>query len=112
VDSHSEDTIVFYLDGIHTLTCALMLLNTDLHGHVSWGSVKGTYVLTGSRPLRANPVASPLAEIPDQGQVVLPPADLRGGHLASIFVPVLFFFFFLPTGSTRVLTPKAENESS
>lgn len=22
-------------DGIHTLTCALMLLNTDLHGHVS-----------------------------------------------------------------------------
>lgn len=25
------------LDGAHTLTCALMLLNTDLHGHVSWG---------------------------------------------------------------------------
>lgn len=24
-------------DGIHTLTCALMLLNTDLHGHVSAG---------------------------------------------------------------------------
>uniref|UniRef100_A0A8B9PP57 SEC7 domain-containing protein n=1 Tax=Apteryx owenii TaxID=8824 RepID=A0A8B9PP57_APTOW len=23
-------------DGIHTLTCALMLLNTDLHGHSSW----------------------------------------------------------------------------
>lgn len=23
------------LDGAHTLTCALMLLNTDLHGHVS-----------------------------------------------------------------------------
>uniref|UniRef100_A0A4W3HCL7 SEC7 domain-containing protein n=1 Tax=Callorhinchus milii TaxID=7868 RepID=A0A4W3HCL7_CALMI len=22
-------------DGVHTLTCALMLLNTDLHGHVS-----------------------------------------------------------------------------
>ncbi|MGH0120872.1 UNVERIFIED_CONTAM: hypothetical protein FKN15_024353 [Acipenser sinensis] len=24
-------------DGVHTLTCALMLLNTDLHGHVSEG---------------------------------------------------------------------------
>lgn len=22
-------------DSVHTLTCALMLLNTDLHGHVS-----------------------------------------------------------------------------
>lgn len=41
-------TIMFYLDGIHTLTCALMLLNTDLHGHVSWGSIKGTYALTDS----------------------------------------------------------------
>lgn len=29
------------LDGIHTLTCALMLLNTDLHGHVSWGGGGG-----------------------------------------------------------------------
>lgn len=28
------------LDGAHTLTCALMLLNTDLHGHVSWGRGK------------------------------------------------------------------------
>lgn len=26
------------LDGAHTLTCALMLLNTDLHGHVSRGA--------------------------------------------------------------------------
>uniref|UniRef100_A0A803Y0T9 SEC7 domain-containing protein n=1 Tax=Meleagris gallopavo TaxID=9103 RepID=A0A803Y0T9_MELGA len=23
-------------DGVHTLTCALMLLNTDLHGHARW----------------------------------------------------------------------------
>lgn len=23
-----------FADGAHTLTCALMLLNTDLHGHV------------------------------------------------------------------------------
>lgn len=28
-------TINSPLDGAHTLTCALMLLNTDLHGHVS-----------------------------------------------------------------------------
>uniref|UniRef100_A0A670Y7J7 SEC7 domain-containing protein n=1 Tax=Pseudonaja textilis TaxID=8673 RepID=A0A670Y7J7_PSETE len=27
-------------DGIHTLTCALMLLNTDLHGHVSMANKK------------------------------------------------------------------------
>uniref|UniRef100_A0A8C3XT03 Pleckstrin and Sec7 domain containing 2 n=1 Tax=Chelydra serpentina TaxID=8475 RepID=A0A8C3XT03_CHESE len=27
-------------DGIHTLTCALMLLNTDLHGHVTPVCVK------------------------------------------------------------------------
>lgn len=26
--------ICFAVDGAHTLTCALMLLNTDLHGHV------------------------------------------------------------------------------
>ncbi|XP_048371315.1 PH and SEC7 domain-containing protein 2 [Sphaerodactylus townsendi] len=26
-------------DGIHTLTCALMLLNTDLHGHVNSGLI-------------------------------------------------------------------------
>lgn len=34
---HTEDATISDLDGIHTLTCALMLLNTDLHGHVSWG---------------------------------------------------------------------------
>ncbi|XP_027733861.1 PH and SEC7 domain-containing protein 1 isoform X3 [Empidonax traillii] len=27
-------------DGAHTLTCALMLLNTDLHGHALYGSIK------------------------------------------------------------------------
>ncbi|MBN3294753.1 PSD2 protein, partial [Polypterus senegalus] len=27
-------------DGIHTLTCALMLLNTDLHGHTLYNSIK------------------------------------------------------------------------
>ncbi|KPP62337.1 PH and SEC7 domain-containing protein 2-like [Scleropages formosus] len=26
--------------GVHTLTCALMLLNTDLHGHVLYNSIK------------------------------------------------------------------------
>lgn len=30
-------TVSSTLDGAHTLTCALMLLNTDLHGHVSGG---------------------------------------------------------------------------
>lgn len=34
---HTEGAAISDLDGIHTLTCALMLLNTDLHGHVSWG---------------------------------------------------------------------------
>lgn len=29
--------ISFAVDGAHTLTCALMLLNTDLHGHVCTG---------------------------------------------------------------------------
>ncbi|XDV53714.1 hypothetical protein PO909_022149 [Leuciscus waleckii] len=28
-------TIITAQDGVHCLTCALMLLNTDLHGHVS-----------------------------------------------------------------------------
>ncbi|XP_043087145.1 uncharacterized protein LOC122333532 isoform X2 [Puntigrus tetrazona] len=27
-------------DGVHTLTCALMLLNTDLHGHALYNSIK------------------------------------------------------------------------
>lgn len=34
---HSPDLGFVYCplaDGAHTLTCALMLLNTDLHGHV------------------------------------------------------------------------------
>lgn len=34
---HTENAVISDLDGIHTLTCALMLLNTDLHGHVSCG---------------------------------------------------------------------------
>lgn len=29
--------VCFTVDGAHTLTCALMLLNTDLHGHVCTG---------------------------------------------------------------------------
>lgn len=35
-------TLVLPLDGAHTLTCALMLLNTDLHGHVSEGLASGS----------------------------------------------------------------------
>lgn len=36
------------LDGAHTLTCALMLLNTDLHGHVSgeWREGAGRQTLS------------------------------------------------------------------
>lgn len=52
------------LDGIHTLTCALMLLNTDLHGHVSWGSPGGdgsSHQLILSCP-SAVPSSSPLPE--------------------------------------------------
>lgn len=30
-------------DGAHTLTCALMLLNTDLHGHVCTGGLYLTF---------------------------------------------------------------------
>lgn len=29
--------LLFCSDAVHTLTCALMLLNTDLHGQVSVG---------------------------------------------------------------------------
>lgn len=32
--SNEDDEIELDEDGAHTLTCALMLLNTDLHGHV------------------------------------------------------------------------------
>lgn len=39
--AHTEGASISDLDGIHTLTCALMLLNTDLHGHVSWGGRTG-----------------------------------------------------------------------
>ncbi|XP_029297326.1 PH and SEC7 domain-containing protein 2 isoform X2 [Cottoperca gobio] len=35
--SHEEDDGDDNDDGAHTLTCALMLLNTDLHGHVNIG---------------------------------------------------------------------------
>lgn len=43
---HTEGATISDLDGIHTLTCALMLLNTDLHGHVSRGGRKGACLLT------------------------------------------------------------------
>lgn len=39
--AHTEGASISDLDGIHTLTCALMLLTTDLHacelGRPSWG---------------------------------------------------------------------------
>lgn len=43
----SDLSLVYCLaaDGAHTLTCALMLLNTDLHGHVSTG---GLYLLSST----------------------------------------------------------------
>lgn len=51
-------TFTSHLDGAHTLTCALMLLNTDLHGHVSEGMASGSRrtrhikALGGSQPHR------------------------------------------------------------
>lgn len=48
---HTEGATISDLDGIHTLTCALMLLNTDLHGHVSCGGRKGACARTDP-PLR------------------------------------------------------------
>lgn len=44
--AHTEGASISDLDGIHTLTCALMLLNTDLHGHVSWGGPNRVSVLS------------------------------------------------------------------
>ncbi|XP_077166159.1 PH and SEC7 domain-containing protein 2 isoform X2 [Paroedura picta] len=35
-------------DGIHTLTCALMLLNTDLHGHVNIGKKMSCHQFTAN----------------------------------------------------------------
>uniref|UniRef100_G3T563 Pleckstrin and Sec7 domain containing 2 n=1 Tax=Loxodonta africana TaxID=9785 RepID=G3T563_LOXAF len=54
-DSTSED-------GIHTLTCALMLLNTDLHGHVVGVGVGHTLSLTHPELSVYPPFASPLPE--------------------------------------------------
>lgn len=60
---HTEGAAISDLDGIHTLTCALMLLNTDLHGHVSWGGGEERCPLTDSpRLLGASPFSSPLPE--------------------------------------------------
>lgn len=63
------------LDGAHTLTCALMLLNTDLHGHVSgvWREGAGKQALSKtSRPgrPRATQVHRPL----------FPPLEHREAH--------------------------------
>lgn len=57
---HTEGAAISDLDGIHTLTCALMLLNTDLHGHVSWGGLLG-----------ASPFSSPLPETYCLGAMLL-----------------------------------------
>ena len=57
--AHAEAATVSDLDGIHTLTCALMLLNTDLHGHVSWGGRERVCPLTDSSRVVQGPVLSP-----------------------------------------------------
>ena len=61
--AHTEGASISDLDGIHTLTCALMLLNTDLHGHVSWGGRTGVCSLTDFTGCpRASPFSSLLPE--------------------------------------------------
>lgn len=74
-DAHAEDAAISDLDGIHTLTCALMLLNTDLHGHVSRGE-------RGARLCRpqGDPVPSLLTELSCSVTVFLL-ADLGVGQL-------------------------------
>ena len=60
MSAHTEGASISDLDGIHTLTCALMLLNTDLHGHVSWGGCRTGLVFShdSSRVVRG-PALSP-----------------------------------------------------
>ena len=43
LDAYTEGASISDLDGIHTLTCALMLLNTDLHGHVRGRPNRGMF---------------------------------------------------------------------
>lgn len=58
---HTEGATISDLDGIHTLTCALMLLNTDLHGHVSWGGWTGACAFTDPPHLVLGLALSPLS---------------------------------------------------
>ena len=57
--AHTEGASISDLDGIHTLTYALMLLNTDLHGHVSWGGRTGVCSLTDLSQVVQGPALSP-----------------------------------------------------
>ena len=44
----SLTTKIFLLDAVHTLVCALMLLNTDLHGEVCWLKLSQMYWVDGA----------------------------------------------------------------
>lgn len=67
--AHTEGASISDLDGIHTLTCALMLLNTDLHGHVSWGGRAGVCSLTDSSQVVRGPALCP-ASFPETSHLL------------------------------------------
>lgn len=60
-------------DGAHTLTCALMLLNTDLHGHVCTGGLYPTF----SADQKSNPPVKTLL-------MHLPPVSLSLSLILSV----------------------------
>lgn len=88
---HTEGAAISDLDGIHTLTCALMLLNTDLHGHVSWGGGEERCPLTDSPRLSgASPFSSPLPETYCLGAMLLQQTG-ELGSVASRHGPALVY---------------------
>lgn len=104
---HTEGDTISDLDGIHTLTCALMLLNTDLHGHVSRGGRKG--VCPPADPLHIV-LGLALSPAPFPTPACWPwffKQTWELGDLASRLGPV-----FIYLRSAWVLAPKLDSENS
>ncbi|CAB1325081.1 unnamed protein product [Coregonus sp. 'balchen'] len=76
-------------DGAHTLTCALMLLNTDLHGHVLYSSIKNEKLEWAIEEEEFRKSLSELVEEQCEGGGKRGVARVTDGNNPFIAIPIL-----------------------
>lgn len=97
----SPNVLSVAADGAHTLTCALMLLNTDLHGHVSyWRSLSFSVSRRSGRACHL-----PVAISPFEPWHVSGCSHTRTHPPPDVLNDALFGFFFNIHTHTFVFTP-------